>query len=158
MFCSRVVGFVIPFFLFFSLHAGAAVVLPAPTPEPSVLSFKEWKNDRSSVLRARYLKLQTDYILKKSENPKDSSLKAMYRELKNTKSNVDEIGDLTVSDYFVGYLSRFKNNSQVFKQAAQKLDSTEVAELMTAYADSLLKTSGEGLSTSQQRSDSEASK
>ena len=155
---SRVLIFAIFNLLFFSFHVGAAMTLPASSSTSTVLSFKEWKNDKSSVARNRYSKLETEYIAKKSANPKDTILKSLYNDLKNSKSNVDEISELTVSDYFVGYLSRFKDQRKAFNVAAEKLDSSEVAELMTAYADSLLKTSGEGISTSQPRPATEASK
>jgi hypothetical protein len=147
---SRILGLVVVHMLSLSFTAGAAITLAASaTAAPSVLSFKEWKVDKTSRARARYAKLETEYITKKAVNPKDSGLKTLYLDLKDTKSHVDEISELTVSDYFIGYLSRFKDQRKAFQVAAQKLDSSEVAELMTAYADSLLKTSGEGISTSE---------
>lgn len=152
---SRIVGLV--FILSLSLTAGAAIVLVAPVATSSVLSFKEWKVDKSVQARTRYSKLESEYIAKKAVNPKDSVLKSLYSDLKNTKSHVDEVDELTVSDYFVGYLSRFKDQRKAFQTAAEKLDSSEIAELMTAYADSLLKTTGEGISTTSPSS-AEASK
>lgn len=137
----------------------AANAATAPTTiVPAIQSFKEWRNAKLTEVRARYNKLETEYISKKSANPKDKVLKSIYGDLKNTKSHLDEINDLTVSDYFVGYLSRFKDQKSTFQAVAAKLDSAEVAELMTAYADSLLKTSGEGISTSQPGPTTEASK
>lgn len=129
--------------------AYAAVATPTALDLSKVLSFKEWKSDKSTEVRERYSKLESEYITKKAANPKDRSLKALYSDLKSTKSHIDEIGELTVSDYFVGYLSRFKDQKKAFNAAAGKLDSSEVSELMTAYADSLLKTTGEGISTTQ---------
>ena len=152
---SRIVGLV--FILSLSLTAGAAIVLVAPVATSSVLSFKEWKVDKSVQARTRYSKLESEYIAKKAVNPKDSVLKSLYSDLKNTKSHVDEVDELTVSDYFVGYLSRFKDQRKAFQTAAEKLDSSEIAELMTDYADSLLKTTGEGISTTSPSS-AEASK
>lgn len=125
---------------------------------PAILSFKEWKNDKTNQARLTYNKLESEYIAKKSANPKDKGLKALYSDLKNSKSHLDEVNELIVSDYFVGYLSRFKDQKSAFHTAAEKLDSTEVAELMTAYADSLLKTSGEGISTARPGPTTEASK
>lgn len=155
---SKILSYVILGMLFLGMGAEAAIVMPAAGAPPAVLSFKHWKSDKSNIARGRYSKLESEYIAKKSANPKDSALKALYNDLKNSKSNVDEISELTVSDYFVGYLSRFKDQRKAFHVAAEKLDSSEVAELMTAYADSLLKTSGEGISTSQPKPITEASK
>ncbi len=141
-----------------AMVANAKIPVLTPTLSSTVFSFKEWKNDKSAHVRALYSKLESDYISKKTANPKDTTLKTMYGDLKNMKSHLDEIEELTVSDYFIGYLSRFKDKKSAFNSAATKLDSTEVAELMTAYADSLLKTSGEGISTSSPGSATEASK
>ncbi len=161
---SYFVGLLVFLNFIFGLNAAKAAILPGVAASSisvgalEVLSFKDWRSEKLSLARARYSKLQTDYILKKSANPKDTTLKSLYSELKNTKSNLDEVSELTVADYFVGYLSRFKDQKQAFNKAAEKLNSLEVAELMTAYADSLLKTSGEGLSTHQPGSATEASK
>lgn len=138
-------------------HAATAVT-SISAGAPAIQSFKEWRNGKQAEVRVRYNKLESEYIAKKSANPKDKALKVIYGDLKNTKSHLDEINDLTVSDYFVGYLSRFKDQKSTFQAVAAKLDSAEVAELMTAYADSLLKTSGEGISTSQPGPTTEASK
>ena len=119
--------------------------------EPSVMSFKEWKSEKISTVRSRYNLLESQYLSKKSANPKDSSLKALYDELKLSKSYETELQDLSVTDYFVGYLSQYKSKKGVFQGAVNRLDSSEIAELMAAYANSLLKTSGEGISTSSEQ-------
>lgn len=150
---SKIVGIICFQILALSFAASAAV-----SADASVLSFKEWKTDKSTEVRTRYSKLETEYLAKKAANPRDSILKSLYSDLKSMKSHVDEVGELAVSDYFVGYLSRFKDQKKAFQSAAEKLDSSEVAELMNAYADSLLKTSGEGISTNFQGPTTEASK
>jgi hypothetical protein len=124
----------------------------------TVLSFKEWKQEKASQTQSRFSKLESEYIAKKASNPTSYRLKSLYNELKDTKSHLDEIQELQVPEYFQGYLSRFKDQKKAFKTAAAKLDSSEVADLMAAYADSLLKTSGEGISTSPPGISSEASK
>lgn len=144
--------------LFFHFSASAAVVANEVSDLPTVLSFKDWKSEKSNTMRARYSSLQTEYLAKKAQNPQDSKLKSLYSDLKNSKSNIDEINELSVSDYFVGYLSRFKDQKKVFQLVAEKLGSAEVAELMNAYAESLLKTSGEGISTGSAVQAPEASK
>jgi hypothetical protein len=123
-----------------------------------VMSFKEWKSDKLFQAKILYSKLETEYLDRKNSNPKDPNLKNLYTDLKIRKSNLDEIDELTVSDYFVGYLSRFKDKKAAFQSAAKNLDFNEVAELMSAYADSLLKTTGDGLSANQQKNPAEASK
>lgn len=43
--------------------------------------------------------------------------------------------DLTISDYFVGYLTRQASLDSAIKDVAVKLTADEVAELMAAYAE-----------------------
>lgn len=115
--------------------------------EVSVLSFSEWKANKVQAAQAQYSALESEYLAKKKQNSADPQLLNLYSELKNSKSNVNELSDLSVTDYFVGYLSQFKSKRLAFQSAVTKLGPAEVSELMEAYANSLLKTSGDGLST-----------
>lgn len=138
-----------------SLQGAQTVALAAA---PSILSFKEWKVSKVSEAKTKYSKLETEYLTKKNTNPRDRNLKLIYSDLRSYKAHIDEASELSVSDYFVGYLSKVRDQKKAFKLAAEKLDSSEVAELMTAYADSLLETSGEGISTLSPGTATEASK
>jgi len=115
--------------------------------ELSVLSFNDWKSNKVQAAQDQYSALESEYLAKKKQNSADSQLIKLYKELKDSKSNVNELSDLSVTDYFIGYLSQFKAKKLAFQSAVTKLGPTEVSELMEAYANSLLKTSGDGLST-----------
>ena len=115
--------------------------------ELSVLSFNEWKSNKVQTAQSQYSSLESEYLAKKKQNSTDPQLIKLYQELKDSKSNVNELSDLSVTDYFIGYLSQFKSKKLAFQSAVTKLGPTEVSELMEAYANSLLKTSGDGLST-----------
>ncbi len=115
--------------------------------ELSVLSFNEWKSNKVQAAQSQYSSLESEYLAKKKQNSADPQLIKLYQELKDSKSNVNELSDLSVTDYFIGYLSQFKSKKLAFQSAVTKLGPTEVSELMEAYANSLLKTSGDGLST-----------
>lgn len=115
--------------------------------ELSVLSFNDWKSNKVQAAQTQYSALESEYLAKKKQNSADSQLIKLYKELKDSKSNVNELSDLSVTDYFIGYLSQFKAKKLAFQSAVTKLGPTEVSELMEAYANSLLKTSGDGLST-----------
>ena len=45
--------------------------------------------------------------------------------------------DLSVTDYFVGYLTKMQDKKAAFNEVAGKLTAEEVAELMSAYANSV---------------------
>lgn len=114
----------------------------------SILTFKEWKNGKITPVRQEYALLESHYLTKKSINPQDKSLPNLYRKLKNLKSHLDELMALDVTDYFISYLSEYKDKKAVFDAAISRLEPSEVSEVMGAYANSLLKTNGIGLSTS----------
>ncbi|MFN8789878.1 MAG: hypothetical protein ACK5Y2_00300 [Bdellovibrionales bacterium] len=114
----------------------------------SLLSFKEWKSAKITSVRQEYTTLETLYLSKKTANSKDQALPGLYRQLKNSKAHLEELNDLTVTDYFISYLSRYKDKKSVFDAAIARLEPSEVSQVMGAYANSLLKTNGEGLSTS----------
>jgi hypothetical protein len=113
--------------------------------ESAVLSFKEWKGQKIQLAQVEYKNLEEDYLKKKNDFPQDPKLKALYSELKHSKESLSEVGDLSVTDYFIAYLSQFKTNRAIFQSALAKLAPDDISELMTAYANSLLKTSGEGI-------------
>jgi hypothetical protein len=48
--------------------------------------------------------------------------------------------DLSVTDYFVGYLTKLQDKKAAFNEVAGKLTAEEVAELMAAYANSVFGT------------------
>jgi hypothetical protein len=127
-------------------------------PESAVLSFKEWKGQKIQLAQTEYKSLEEEYLNKKRETPQDPKLKALYSELKHSKESLGELSDLSVTDYFIAYLSQFKAKKAVFQTALSKLASDEISELMTAYANSLLKTSGEGIPAAAENQKIEPSK
>lgn len=126
--------------------------------DAAVLSFQDWKAQKIKSAQTHYSNLQADYLSKKKNSPKDPALRGLYTELKDAKSNVSDLSELSVTDYFIGYLSQYKSNKAVFQSALDKLAPDEMSELMLAYADSLLKTSGSGISTATESQPAEASK
>lgn len=70
-----------------------------------------------------------------------------YREWKNdqialwkSKGQSEMANDLTVADYFAGYITKQKDRSQAIKDVAPRLNADEVADLMTIYANSVFGT------------------
>jgi len=126
--------------------------------ELSILSFQDWKAQKIKAAQTQYSTLELNYLTKKKSSPKDPALRGLYTELKDAKSSVSDLNELSVTDYFIGYLSQYKSNKAVFQTALDKLAPQEMSELMVAYADSLLKTSGNGISTATESQPAEASK
>ncbi len=57
-----------------------------------------------------------------------------YGQFKGQPNMADE---LTVADYFAGYLTKQRNQAQAIKEVSGRLSPDEVAELMTIYANSV---------------------
>ncbi|QDK36186.1 hypothetical protein [Bdellovibrio sp. NC01] len=68
---------------------------------------------------------------------RDLALEKLEKDLREEQYDLDVANDLTVTDYFVGYLTKVQNKKAAFQEVAGKLSPEEVAELMTAYANSV---------------------
>ncbi len=53
------------------------------------------------------------------------------------KGQAIQAEELTVADYFAGYLTKQRNQAQAIKEVSGRLSPDEVAELMTIYANSV---------------------
>lgn len=67
-----------------------------------------------------------------------------YREWKSeqlaywqSRGQAEMAKDLTVADYFAGYLTKQRDQAQAIKEVSGRLSPDEVAELMTIYANSV---------------------
>ncbi|MBX2987994.1 MAG: hypothetical protein KF802_08850 [Bdellovibrionaceae bacterium] len=113
----------------------------------SVKSYREWKNTQVSEAKGRYETVKNRLNHHKHDpgarrqKPATHRLEAqVYRE----KVAVETAQELTVSDYFAGYLAKMSNKNSVYKEVAGKLSPEEVAELMSAYANSVFGTQNQG--------------
>lgn len=143
------------------------VIVPEVTQQvANVMSFKEWKQFRLKASLAKYGELKKSLIsnhaefrevrnqpmtndpnLKKSEKTElqshSNELVNLEIQLKNEQMNYEMAKDLTVSDYFVGYLSKLSHSKSALRTAAEKLSPEEVAEIMSAFANTSRRGSGE---------------
>lgn len=103
-----------------------------------VKSFREWKSAKIQEADARLKELKT-----KSKDPNLSHKKGteaglneeLQYELELEHTNLSLSQDLTISDYFVGYLSKQTSLASAINEVAGRLSPAEVAELMLSYAD-----------------------
>lgn len=61
-------------------------------------------------------------------------------QVRNEQNALETARELTVSDYFAGYLIGLRDKNTAFKEVAGRLSPEEVAELMAAYANSVFGT------------------
>lgn len=142
-----------------SLHSNS---IPPVSAAPKMKSYREWKRDIVQDVQSKITgcKVQIEsrkqqnrvaavgndpnlkYLNKEAEGnlSHDVSLEKLERDLRREEYELDIAQDLTVTDYFVGYLIKAQNKKAAFQEAAGKLTPDEVAELMTAYANSVFGT------------------
>ncbi len=119
----------------------ASAVAPQPVVvQPSqIKSYREWKATilNEAELRIKNTKdsfLKTQNASSTTEAGLSSNLNTIQETLDKENLQLSLAKDLSISDYFVGYLIKQKSISQAIKEVSGRLSAEEVAELMTAYA------------------------
>ncbi|MGZ3775789.1 MAG: hypothetical protein ACXVCN_18895 [Bdellovibrio sp.] len=132
-----------------------------------VKSYREWKTDKVQCAQGRVSVVKAQLDFKKNHNPassidpnlshknsleavssQDMSVEKLEHRLHEEQYSLEVAKDLSVTDYFVGYLTKVQNKKAAFHEVAGKLSAEEVAELMTAYANSIFGTNAGDLPAS----------
>lgn len=135
--------------------ASLNVVTPAKAlskPQVTVKGYKEWKNEKvqSAIKKVTITRAQIDYkklnkqIFQKTEAGlgKDIEIEKLEAQLKNDMFSLEVVQQLGVQDYFAIYLTKLENKNDAYKEAAQKMNSEEITELINAFADSFASSQG----------------
>lgn len=133
------------------------IVTPAKAlnkPLVTVKGYKEWKNEKvqSAIKKVTITRAQIDYkklnkqIFQKTEAGlgKDIEIEKLEAQLKNDLFSLEIVQQLGVQDYFAIYLTKLENKNDAYKEAAQKMNSEEITELINAFADSFVSSQGGG--------------
>lgn len=152
----RVLKF-LPLLAFWSMTAFAMDV------SAGVKSYKEWKSERIQVAQVRVTSIKNQIENRKAvrvaiaqgadpnlqkirgteaASSADFMVERLERQLKMEQFNLELAQDLSVTDYFAGYLTKVQNKKSAFQEVAGKLSAEEVAELMNAYANSVFGSQG----------------
>lgn len=119
-----------------------------------IQSYKSWKSDKVTLSKTRIDEIKKTLQVQKSIHQaigSDPNLKknqatqsGISPHLQNLNNQLDsEIAkmslaeELSITDYFVGYLMKKSDLKQAIKEASQQLSPEEVAELMTTYAETI---------------------
>lgn len=122
-------------------------VVPVAAPA-NVKSYLEWKNSKISEIENRVKGLREKMVsqaVARPTNSKDpnlankSKIEAGLRadlqdQLDQEMLNLSISRDLSISDYFVGYLTKQPSLDSAIKDVSGRLTAEEVAELMEAFA------------------------
>lgn len=121
----------------------------------SIKSFREWKSTlvleceqkisaiKEGLRKQRQSASAQDPNLKNrsgSEAGINQNLQNIQAQLEKEQNQLSTIQDLTIADYFVGYLIKQKSLDKAIKEVSMRLTADEVAELMTAYANNFFST------------------
>jgi hypothetical protein len=119
---------------------------------PKIKSYREWKSEKVQEAISRVIVTKTQIQVAKNKDPnlarRKGGLEAkpgidlggLEEQLRQDQSTLDMAKDLSVTDYFVGYLTKLQDKKAAFNEVAGKLTAEEVAELMSAYANSVFGT------------------
>lgn len=141
----------------FSMKVGAAptrVMAPTAVSTASSHQFKsyrEWKMDQVQEAQGKVSSIKTildqkkqtrqlaqgtdpNLAMRKGGSEADANLE---KQLQQELFDLEVAKDLSVTDYFVGYLTKVNDKKSAINEVAGKLSPEEVAELMTAYANSV---------------------
>lgn len=122
-----------------------------------VKSYREWKVERVQLAQVKVVTVKAQIEAKKgvrhaaagvdpnlahssaleAGTGQDISIEKLERQLRMEQYDLELAKDLSVTDYFVGYLTKVQDKKSAFSEVAGKLSPEEVAELMTAYANSV---------------------
>lgn len=111
-------------------------------------SFREWKNERIQASKSRVDSLKSKVESLKSAAKteaglgKELQIDKLVSQLDQAQFSLDLAQELSVTDYFVGYLTKMDDRKAAISSVAGKLTPEEVAELMNAYANSFFGSQG----------------
>lgn len=121
----------------------------------SVKSYREWKTERIQWAQNKVANLKAQIETKKNQGRIAASgtdpnlenklqteagtsssmlVEKLEKQLSAEQYDLDLANDLSVTDYFVGYLIKVQDKKSAFSEVAGRLSPDEVAELMSAYA------------------------
>lgn len=128
--------------------ASAQPVIAPVAPPANVKSYLEWKTSKISEIENRVKSLREKMVAQstvRTANSKDPNLanktkteaglrSDLQDQLDHEMLNLSISRDLSISDYFVGYLTKQPSLDTAIKDVSGRLTAEEVAELMEAFA------------------------
>lgn len=115
--------------------AEASITQNTTKQPPFYKSYKEWKTQMVENAKQRLEKSKLNFELRKKvgqdKKNKDPNLS---QQIAKEQLQLFMSTELSITDYFVGYLNKQTNLEEAIKSTSGKLTADEVAELMSAFA------------------------
>ncbi len=133
-------------------------------------SYRQWKNEKIQLaigkLNLTRAHLDSRKLAQAHGNNKTEAssgvevgLSQLETQMRLDLMSIEMAKDLTVTDYFVGYVNKIQEKKEFINDIAAKMSAEEVAELMTAYAQSIFgRSSLDAPKSALKQTDKEASK
>lgn len=122
-------------FLVLAIGIGLPLAGLASTPHKhvgsGVKSYREWKQAKVIEIESKIKDLKARAHMKTEAGLHED----IQSEIEQERVSLSMSRDLSISDYFVGYLAKQNSPDTAIKEVAGRLSSNEVAELMQAYAE-----------------------
>jgi hypothetical protein len=142
-------------------YSDSSVSAPQPHVDSGVQSFREWKSSKvkDAELKVKLLKqkikpetnsvrnTQDPNLLVKSASSEAGLSQELNAQLEREILNLSLTQDLTMSDYFAGYLTKQNSIDVAIRDISGRLTGEEVAELMSAYAQNIFENRPSNLKT-----------
>lgn len=133
-------------------YANTSALPPQQHVSSGVKSFREWKSAKlqDAQLKVKFLKEKIkpdaaqhsthDPNLKKNITSEAGLSSELHDQLERELLNLSLTQDLSMTDYFVGYLTKQSSLDVAIRDLSTRLTPEEVAELMSAYAQNFFQT------------------
>jgi len=118
------------FVLFFAVSPSQAAA--KVSNESIIISFNDWKMEKTQVAQQQIASVRAQQARYRTAGQK-TQLNELDKQLSQLQWNLDVANDLSIADYLALYLSR-QTSPDRFKQAAARMTTKEVADLMEAYS------------------------
>lgn len=99
--------------------------------QDKIQNFKTWKAEQVQRAKIKVLVLQKQIKEKKQISP------SVQTQLQNGLLTLEAAQDLTVTDYFAGYLMKKKDRQKAIQTVAAQLSKSEIEEVMKAYVNAV---------------------
>ncbi len=115
--------------------------------QTTLKSFREWKDERIQESAVKLNVTKAQFNIQRNIKPVaakteatiggDISLIKLENQMRLDLISLELAKDLTVADYFVGYVSKIHDRKNSMNEIAGKMSTEEVAEMMNAYVQSI---------------------
>ena len=103
-------------------------------PAKSFKSYKEWKQDMINTAQGRLDQAKTAFEQKRNQTAAQGKDPNLLNRIAREELQVSIASELTISDYFIGYINKQSDMSSAIKNISGRLSAEEVAELMSTLA------------------------